>query len=494
MTLAISLFVHGEAVRFNRGKSRGDNYDFKHMQGSDGNIYPYVSSQCFKRYWREALPTPPSPITRGKNTKGEEINQAFTDGNPIDYVDDDLFGYMIAGAEGENDDGQTEAGEELKIETPDDVDVAAIDPSLFSVGDINDPNALLKRLRDSENSLSVYLMSQFSDESKTELANHNPDNPMPPDLELILVNEVNKLLQIELYKQEEFKNKAKKAVKEAGDNPTGKNLTALNRQIVEKIYSKEIIRKDPKRDTTKRTAPIRMHALVAFSGVKVAKDFQTFSRDVPLTGKNSVVNPNSIGIYSGWLKTRILIEEHRIGKFYIGKNMDILNNQLGQNARAQEELNPYSRTAEKARFYAIEPEERKKRFSLAVGALADIGNKQGPASGALHDGSLKPKAFIAAFMKCADSPFDYIWVSKDGIPKIDVQRLQNAIRDWQGLFEREMIYIGVPIEVGQEEIDTLRKAVEELPFDGEKKFSAEITTSRQALLKLAEDINPKQPK
>jgi hypothetical protein len=90
MTLAMSLLIHGEAVRFNRGQSRGDDFDFKYMRGRDGNVYPYVSSQCYKRYWRESLPGPFSPIIREKDKAGNEKNQAFTSGNPIQFIDDDL--------------------------------------------------------------------------------------------------------------------------------------------------------------------------------------------------------------------------------------------------------------------------------------------------------------------------------------------------------------------------------------------------------------------
>jgi hypothetical protein len=233
-----------------------------------------------------------------------------------------------------------------------------------------------------------------------------------------------------------------------------------------------------------------MHALVAFSGVKTAMDFQTFSRDVPFTGKDSVVNPNPVGIYSGWLKTRILIEEHRIGNFYVGeKNMDILPSQVPDGQKPKEQTNPYSRTGETVQILSLSEEERKKRFAMAIEALADIGNKQGPASGALHDGSLRPKAFIAAFMKCADSPFDYVWVAeKDGIPKIDIQRLQSSIKDWSGLFEKETIFVGVPVETNVDEIDSLKNAINELTFEGDKKFMAEITTPRQALIKLSAAI------
>src|SRR5213595_2358045 len=142
MTVAISLLVHGEAVRFNRGQSRGDDFDFKYMRGRhrDGHseVYPYVSSQCYKKYWRESLPGPFSPITREKDAKGKEKNQAYTDGNPIKYMDDDLFGYMIAGAAELDEPGDVYA--QTSIKSPED-----IDRSLFTTDNIADAEALRKK-------------------------------------------------------------------------------------------------------------------------------------------------------------------------------------------------------------------------------------------------------------------------------------------------------------------------------------------------------------
>jgi len=100
----MSILIHGEAVRFNRGKSRTDDFDFKYLRGYDGKVFPYVSSQCFKKYWREALTSLPSPVIR------QGRNQAFTLGDPVNFVDDDLFGYMVAGADAETEE-DTEATE-----------------------------------------------------------------------------------------------------------------------------------------------------------------------------------------------------------------------------------------------------------------------------------------------------------------------------------------------------------------------------------------------
>jgi len=55
--------------------------------------YPYVSSQAWRRWWRDTLQEkfgwPMSPITREKKI-------AFTSANPFIYPDDDVFGYMRA--------------------------------------------------------------------------------------------------------------------------------------------------------------------------------------------------------------------------------------------------------------------------------------------------------------------------------------------------------------------------------------------------------------
>jgi CRISPR-associated protein Cst2 len=57
------------------------------------NVYPYVSGQALRYWWRDTLQSKfkwkLSPIIR-------EAKIAFTDANPIEYDDDDVFGYMRA--------------------------------------------------------------------------------------------------------------------------------------------------------------------------------------------------------------------------------------------------------------------------------------------------------------------------------------------------------------------------------------------------------------
>lgn len=57
--------------------------------------YPYVSAQAFRRWLRDSLPATDerSPVTRSGSGQRQ---QAYTDGRPDRYLDDDLFGYMVA--------------------------------------------------------------------------------------------------------------------------------------------------------------------------------------------------------------------------------------------------------------------------------------------------------------------------------------------------------------------------------------------------------------
>lgn len=61
--------------------------------------YPYVSGQAWRRWWREVLYADfdwePSPVTVISRPQ-----QVFTEGDPIAYAEDDLFGYMVARKEG----------------------------------------------------------------------------------------------------------------------------------------------------------------------------------------------------------------------------------------------------------------------------------------------------------------------------------------------------------------------------------------------------------
>jgi hypothetical protein len=492
-TVALSLLVHGEAVRFNRGKGGSGRYDFKHLIDQNGNAIPYVSSQCFKKHWRETLPYSPSPITRGVDAKGKEKNQVYTSGDPMKYVDDDLFGYMIAGAaEDDSTDNLDDTSIDVEIISPEEED-DQLSKISFSTEQLKTDKTWINLLKDDSKSLHKRIVESLSEDARKEFDSTAVGLDLSESLRVAITETLNRLItndhSSEFFTESNFPELGKKTGKKQLDElATTSQLTVRNarKKLLEKSFAKGFEAKK-KRNTTKRTAPVRMHALVAFSGIRKAEDFQTFSRDVTLSGKNSVLNPNHVGIYSGWMKTRILIEAFRVGKFFVGANMDILEDQIGEYTRLQE-INPYDRNGSKVEFIQLSDDERKDRISVAVKALGDIGNSHGPASGALHDGSLKPKAFIGALMNCADSPFDTVWEDSDGKPRMSLSRLKAILRDWEDLFQEKTIYIGMSQELlGDDDIEdfskTLNEAIASLGF------TALVDTPRQALNKFAKGIS-----
>jgi hypothetical protein len=491
-TIALSLIVHGEAVRYNRGKT-GSRYDFKHMIGPKGTVIPYVSSQCFKKHWRETMPFPPSPIIREKDSKGQEKNQAFTSGDPMRYADDDLFGYMIAGAadtDSTEDIADTEEGTPLESPEVQDEKLASI---RFSSDQLKADKTWMRLLKDDSTALTCHVVNLLSDEAREEYDSTPTSANLSETLRQSITDVLNRLLDVtsenEVFNESFFPDLGKKTGKRQAEALNIKNdLTVRMTRwgLLQKAFIKGFEAKK-KRETTRRTAPIRMHALVAFSGIKTAEDFQTFSRDVALTGKNSILNPNAVGIYSGWLKTRVLLEAFRVGKFYIGSNMDILRDQVGENS-VQVEPNPYDRLNGNVEFIQLPVDERNSRVGIALQSLGDIGNVHGPASGALHDGSLKPRAFIGALMNCADSPFDAVWEDNEGTPRLNFSRLKAVLRDWEDLFSVKTVYVGISPEmldnIDVEEFGTrVNDSIQPLGFN------AVVDTPRRAFKEMARNVS-----
>ena len=83
----------------NAGKSTLSNFDNAVATKSiskNGRIYPYVSGQAVRNWWRNGLQKvcnwTLSPVDR-------EDKIAFTKADPLKYADDDVFGYMRAASE-----------------------------------------------------------------------------------------------------------------------------------------------------------------------------------------------------------------------------------------------------------------------------------------------------------------------------------------------------------------------------------------------------------
>jgi CRISPR-associated protein Cst2 len=99
--VGLMLIDAPHSVLNNAGTDAGDRTDniVRVKQIRKGNkVYPYVSGQALRYWWRETLEDKfnweMSPIHREKKI-------AFTSADPISYDDDDVFGYMRAGSKKE---------------------------------------------------------------------------------------------------------------------------------------------------------------------------------------------------------------------------------------------------------------------------------------------------------------------------------------------------------------------------------------------------------
>ena len=82
------------------------------------NRYPYVSGQAWRRWLREVLY---QDFGWGKSPVKREKKSAYTEGNPVKYEEDDIFGYMAArkrakkGKSESADDEDTKKGTQRRV-------------------------------------------------------------------------------------------------------------------------------------------------------------------------------------------------------------------------------------------------------------------------------------------------------------------------------------------------------------------------------------------
>ena len=90
---ASALNNFGSQVEMTKPERRYDNWStVKYVRSREG-ILPYVSAQAFRYWLRDTLKDVPG-WTPSPTFREEKI--AYTDANPVDYAEDDLFGYMRA--------------------------------------------------------------------------------------------------------------------------------------------------------------------------------------------------------------------------------------------------------------------------------------------------------------------------------------------------------------------------------------------------------------
>ena len=96
--------THIEGANLNAAGTEGVISVLKKVKDIDGQEYIRISGQSIKYHirqiWREKGLSVSEIRARGE---GKEEKVIVSAGDPITYIDDDLFGYMLAGVKGEKD-------------------------------------------------------------------------------------------------------------------------------------------------------------------------------------------------------------------------------------------------------------------------------------------------------------------------------------------------------------------------------------------------------
>jgi CRISPR-associated protein Cst2 len=140
----------------NAGKNTSSNFDNAVATKKiykNGRTYTYVSGQAWRYWWRETLKLNHgwilSPVTR-------ESKIAFTDADPLQYADDDVFGYMKAAKDVIKDDKGNPVLDKKGKEQKEDVTVTRVSPlknsaivSVASVGTVENWSSMARQEGDS---------------------------------------------------------------------------------------------------------------------------------------------------------------------------------------------------------------------------------------------------------------------------------------------------------------------------------------------------------
>ena len=95
--LTITYLTRASYASLNGSDKEADNISsIKKIRMNDGQEYPYKSSQAIRRDLREQLAVLGWELSEAKVSEISKKGAAATLGEPAVYIDDDLFGFMIA--------------------------------------------------------------------------------------------------------------------------------------------------------------------------------------------------------------------------------------------------------------------------------------------------------------------------------------------------------------------------------------------------------------
>lgn len=402
---------------------------------------PYVSSQAWKRWLRNTLIeetnwTASEPKAIGWNPKGN-VNKLSSELNPVDFPEDDIFGYFRAELgqglireEEDTNEEETETNGRTRTKS-----VMRASPFMAS---------LLVSLRSSG--------WQGKDEGFVHLKKYNPSS--------LAEAEIERFLSVMAGKQDKkkdvwdrlkkFDNEFSKLSKDLADNNKLDELrTLLSDKAKEK--NKEI------KFIERPTSPV---------------PYTTQFYNTNLQGIFSL-NYNRLGVY--WnIGDRIELEEISVKKLLAeGKIKDVTK---------EESFKKISDDGKSGKIYQLTDTKIpnvKDRASALLNALAVL---RGGAKQAQFGTDIAPKALIVAGITCGNPIFNHLFIDDGDAPILKVETLKEIVKDYSDRITTPVI-IGIRAGYLKNEEEIRELQVDTENYDGVKIL---VMTPIEAAKKISE--------
>ena len=374
----------------------------KHF-GTEKIKFLYVSAQAWKRWLRNTVIEetgwlPSVQKSSGWNKKGN-VSKHESELNPVDFPEDDIFGYMRA-----------EAGQGGTKEEDEDTE----DEELETSGRTRTKSVM--RASPFSASLLISLRSkgwQGEDEVFVHLKEYDPSSLAKAEIERFLsaINEdkdKKKTVWERLKKSKKFDAASLKTVKELVDN---NRLEELRTLLSEKAKPNEI------KFIEKPISPV---------------PYTTLFYNTNLQGI-FCLNYNRLGVY--WnIGDRIELEETRAKKFLEEKKIKDVTN--------EDRYKKLSDNGKRGNIYKIADEVKpsvKDRATALFNALAVL---RGGAKQAQLGTDIAPKALILAGTTCGNPIFNHLFEDDGNGPSLKIETFKEIISDYSDRIAKPVL-IGI---------------------------------------------------
>ncbi len=406
---ADASFLNGAGL--GEGEDRNVTIPKTFQDGKDR--VPYVSSQAWKRWLRNTLIEetvwPKSELRAiGINEKGN-TDKISGELNPVDFAEDDIFGYMkTAKSQGkdkseqdveEKSEEEKERERQVKIFKKIKIDITAIQKGKEGKG---------KKEK------------ELSADDKTKRAKE-------------IINELKEEMNERLSKDgDAFEEAFQKEIK---DLTEPNSIDDLNKEWFTKInrYLKEF---DPGRiKAIMRNSPFAASLLVS-----IRRGNKQTSRDEGFVHlKEGTPQPYTTEFYNAHLQGVFSLCYDRLGIFSnIGDRIE-LDEQKVEKYLKENKIKIKEDLGDKGKVYEVVKNERKERAGELLKALALL---RGGAKQAQFGTDVSPKAIILAGLTCGNPIFNHLFTDAKEGPELKIDTLKEVIKDYADRITTP-VYIGI---------------------------------------------------